>query len=98
MAHQEFLIAAQSAPERTYLEQLIGEDPERLDVRYQLASRLLLEDEYAGAVEPLLEILRRDRDHGGGGARKGLLAILDVLRADDPRVRQYRAELFRLIH
>ena len=98
LAHQEFLLVAESAPERPELEALVGEDPERLDARYQLASRLLLNDEYEAAIEQLLKILRRQRDFGDGAARNGLLAIFDILGSEDSRVRQYRAQLFRLIH
>lgn len=98
MAHLDFVVTAKGAPPRERLEQRIMEHAEDLQAHYQLASRALLEDDFETAMDQLLEILRRDRGFSRGAARRGLQAVFDTLGSDDPRVKPFRAEFFRLVY
>lgn len=97
LSHLDFLVTAGQAPDRDALEQVLARDPEDLQTRYQLAARALLMDECETALEQLMEILRRDRGFREGAARRGLQAVFDSLENDDPRLKKYRTEFFRLV-
>lgn len=97
LSHLDFLVTAGQAPDRDALEQVLARDPEDLHSRYQLAARALLMDECETALEQLMEILRRDRGFREGAARRGLQAVFDSLENDDPRLKKYRTEFFRLV-
>ncbi len=98
LSHLEFLLTAAEAPPREEVEQALERDPEDLQARYQLAARALLADEFETAMQQLIEILRRDLGFRQGAARRGLQAVFDSLEKDDPRVKPYRAEFFRLAY
>lgn len=97
-AHLDFISTSQSAPPAEALESAIANDPENLEARYQLAAAKVVRDDYEGAMDQLLEIVRRDplfRDHA---ARNGLLALFQMLGPDDARVRRYRSQLADAMH
>lgn len=98
LAHLDFMVTAKGAPPREQLEQTLVEHGDDLRAHYQLASLALLEDDFETAMGQLLEILRRDRSFSQGVARRGLQAVFDTLGSDDPRVKPYRAEFFRLAY
>lgn len=97
-AHVEFLRAAESAPDAGVLDKAIAADPDDGDARWQRAALHLLVDEYEAALQQLMEILRRSPGFRGDLARRGLLALFSVMEGQEPLMRKYRAELFRLIH
>lgn len=98
LAHLDFLVTAAKAPEREALEGRLEQEPGDLEARYQLAAHALVTDEFDTAMGQLLEILRQDRSFRQGAARRGLKALFDNLGSDDPRVKSYRAEFFRLAY
>ncbi len=98
MAHLGFINEARQAPDATELEQALERDPADLGVRYQLSALRLLSDDYEGAMDELLEIVRRDRFFRDEVGRKGLMAIFALLGENDARVRRYRAALLGTIH
>jgi putative thioredoxin len=98
LAHLDFLVTAKRTPPREQLEQTLAERPDDLQVRYQLASLALVADDFEMAMAQLLEILRRDRNFAHGAATRGLQAVFETLGSDDPRVKPYRAEFFRLAY
>ena len=97
-AHVRFVRVAQEAPPVQTLEQAIADNPNDLEARYRLSARKLTQDDFEGAMDQLLEIIRRDdgfRDHAG---RHGLLAIFAMLGEGDERVQRYRALLQQAMH
>lgn len=86
------------APSRQELERELEQDPARHEARYRLAARLVQEREYESAMEQLLELLKRDRAFGDEAARKGLVALFDLLGGDDERVVRYRRLMFNYLH
>jgi len=93
--HLGFLVEAGQAPPESELESGLARDPERLDLRLGLAARRLLADDYDSALRELAEIHRRDPGFRGEVGRRGLLAIVEQLGPDDPRVGSYRRLLFQ---
>jgi len=97
-AHASFVRTAREAPPEKTLEQAIAANPNDLEARYRLSAHKLTQDDFEGAMDQLLEIIRRDdgfRDHAG---RHGLLAIFAMLGDGDERVQRYRALLQQAMH
>jgi putative thioredoxin len=66
--------------------------------RYQLSAVKLMHNDYAGATEQLLEIVRRDRSFSEDAGRKGLIAVFNMLGNEDERVARYRSLLTEALH
>lgn len=90
--------ATEHAPSTEALQATVDADPDQSEARYQLAARRLLEGDYDQALEQFMELLKRDRNWGDGAARKGLLAVFELLGEDDERVGRYRRQMFALLH
>jgi putative thioredoxin len=97
-AHLGFIELAQDSPPMETLERAVAADPGNSEARHRLSALKLLQDDYAGAMEQLLEIVRRDRSFRDGAARKGLLAVFRLLGPDSELAKRYRALLFNAIH
>jgi putative thioredoxin len=97
-AHLDFISTSQNAPAPETLEQAIASDPGNLEARYQLAAAKVVQDDYEGAMDQLLEIVRRDSAYRDDAARNGLLALFQMLGPDDARVRRYQSQLADAMH
>ena len=98
LVHAGFLRVAQSAPEIDILERDIAAEPDKTVARYQLSAIRLLQNDYAGAMEQLLEIVRRDRAFREDAGRKGLIAIFNMLGSENEMVTTYRSLLTEALH
>ena len=98
LVHVGFLLAARQAPEQQILEQQVAEQADNLEVRYQLCAVRLIKDDYEGAMELLLEIMRRDSGFRNGVGRSGLLAIFNLLGNEGELVERYRRLMVRYLH
>lgn len=65
---------------------------------YQLAASRVMEGDYPSALELLLQLMQKDRAFGEDAARKGLLAVFDVLGGSGELVNRYRNRMFNLLH
>ncbi|MEW6164404.1 MAG: tetratricopeptide repeat protein [Pseudomonadota bacterium] len=75
--------------------------PDDLDARLQLANALALSRDYRGALENLLDIVRRDRTWNEEAGRKGMLNLFTLLSAQpgqDDLVREFRIALSRTLN
>lgn len=97
-AQLTFASALIEAPSRQELERELEQDPKRHEARYRLAARLVQEREYEPAMEQLLDLLKRDRAFGDEAARRGLVALFDLLGGEDERVVRYRRLMFNYLH
>lgn len=84
---------AASAGDAAALEARLARDPGDLDARVRLASVHAARQDYRGALEQLLEVVRRDRSFGDDLARKKMLEIFTLLGPDHELVREYRRRL-----
>lgn len=76
----------------------IGADGGDLAARLDLAKLLAAQQDYRGALEELLEIVRRDRAFQDDIGRKTLLQIFSLLGPDSDLVREFRGKLSSLIN
>lgn len=63
------------------------------DARLRLARWHITLEQYAEALDQLLEIVRRDRKYKDDGARKTMLQLFSVMGNDHPLVGDYRRKL-----
>lgn len=88
----DFAASAAASPDAEALRQRIAANPHDLDARLQLANLCAAKEDYAAALDQLLEIVRRDRTFGDDIARKTMLQIFNLLR-DGELVSEYRRRL-----
>lgn len=98
LAHAGFLRVAQNAPGIEILERDVEAEPGKLVARYQLSAVKLLRNDFAGAMQQLLEIVRRDRQFREDAGRKGLIAIFNMLGHENELVINYRSLLTEALH
>jgi len=89
-AHLTFIRVSLTAPPMHSLESAVTVDPWNLEARYQLAASKVVQNDYEGAMQQLLEIERRNPGFRNQAGRNGLLALFHMLGEDDDRVRRYR--------
>jgi len=87
-----------AAPETTQLRQILETDPDNSEALYQLAARKVMDGDHEQALDTLLQIMRKDRTYGDDAARKGMLALFEILGADHKLVKQYRNLMFNALH
>lgn len=98
LARLQFADLVQGAPALATLEAQIRAKPEDCTARRQLAARYVLAGDYEAALEQFMDILRRNPQFEEGAARKGLIAIFEILGNEDPLVTTYRRRMFSLLH
>ncbi len=94
----QFGVAAEGAPDAQELAQKIQAEPANSEARYQLGAIHVLAGEYESALEQLLEIMRRDRTFRDDAARKGMIAIFELLDGTGPLVSRYRSLMSSALH
>jgi len=89
---------AARSPELVALEQQLGEDPDNLDLREQLAVQYGSAGQHREALESLIGILRQDINHKDGATKKALLDTIAALGKGDPLAAEYQRKLFSLLY
>lgn len=89
---------AQQAPAAVELEKRLEASPNDSEAAYQLAAHRVMDQDYRGALELLFGLMRRDRTYADDGARKGMLAVFDILGGDGELVSQYRSKMFNILY
>jgi putative thioredoxin len=79
------------------LEHTPADEDDDLAAVYAGALRLVGRGNLAAAADGLLEVLRRDKNHGGGAARRALVAVLELMPPDAAETRDYRREFSSLL-
>ncbi|MDX3904736.1 MAG: thioredoxin [Pigmentiphaga sp.] len=88
---------AQDTPEETELLTRIQQNPDDLQARLDLANKRIARRAWAGAMDELLEIVRRDRSFQDEIGRKTMIAVFDMASAQPELVAQYRRKLSSLL-
>lgn len=68
-----------------------------IDRMYAEAGQLACEGEYAGAMDSLIGVLRRNRVYRNGEAKQVMLGLFELLGADDPIVREHQRQLANVL-
>ncbi len=92
-----FVAALAGAPAPRELERRLAADPKDSEARYQLAAHRVVAGDYEGALELLLELVRRDRTYGEDAGRRGMVAVFDLLGGGD-LVSRYRARMMTTLY
>jgi putative thioredoxin len=85
--------AGDSAP----LNAKLASDPNDHQARYDLALALDAKGDRDGAIEQLLELIKRDRKWNDDGARKHLVTLFEAMGPADPRTIAARRKLSSLL-
>ena len=93
----EVRIAVGAGADVEQLRKAAQTNPANLDARLALAQALAADRRYADALAEYLEVVRRNRTHNDGAARKAMIDIFDLLGSGDPTVERYRGELARVL-
>lgn len=89
---------AQGLRDLTTLRKLVAEAPDDLRLKLELAHAGAAARDYSVALEQFLAVLQADRNFDDGAARKGLLAVFDILGSADERVQLYRRRMASLLN
>ncbi|WP_321913090.1 thioredoxin [Paraburkholderia sp. J11-2] len=87
------LDAAADLPPTDALEAQVAADPADLEARFDLANALIARRKYAGALEHLLEIVKRDRAFRDDAGRKTMLSVFDLAAHQPQLVSEWRRKL-----
>jgi putative thioredoxin len=92
-AHLGLAEAARTAPALAELEQRLAKQADDMEARYQVAAVLLAGDDFDGAMNELLAIVRQDRGFRQDIGRRSLLALFDLLGTTHPLTVKHRQAL-----
>ncbi|MEX3956843.1 thioredoxin [Trinickia sp. EG282A] len=92
------LDAATELPPTDALEARIAANPGDLDARFDLANLLIARRAYEGALEHLLEIVKRDRTFRDDVGRKTMLSVFDLAAHRPELVSEWRRKLSATLH
>jgi len=90
-------LQAESPPE-TELASRLESDPADSDARYRLAAHLVMRGNYEGALDQLLDLMKRDRAFSDDAARKGMLALFAMLGGEGDLVSRYRSRMLNALY
>ena len=93
-----FAQTAAHGPTATQLERTVRDNPGDLQARHRLSAQRVMRGDYEGALEQLIEIMRRDRGFGDDAGRKGILAVFEILGGGGDLVNRYRAKMLNMLH
>ena len=73
-------------------------DASNLQARYELAVRLIVDDQIEAALDQLLAVLKKDKEFEDQIARKTMIEVFDLLGKGDPMATAYRRKMFAFLH
>jgi putative thioredoxin len=97
-ALRQSIVFARSGGNEKDLLARIATNPSDLEARLALAGMLASRKTWAGAMDQLLEIIRRDKSWRDGEARKQMLAIFNLASDDPDLVSNYRRKLGSVLY
>lgn len=97
-AQMQFVQAVAGAPPVAQLEAALAAGTLDSRGRYQLGALRVLAGDYEGALQALLELMKRDRNFDDGAPRKALLAVFDLLGGEHELTARYRRQMFALLY
>ena len=86
-----------NAGQITELEAKVATDPKNMDARLELAMARYGADNREGAVDDLLEMIRRDREWNEQAARKQLVKFMEAFGPTDPLTSSARRRLSSIL-
>lgn len=93
LGHLDFIVAANTVADSEALYKAVQDDPGALDLRFQLAAKALLSDNYEAALDELFKMHQQDPEYKEARANRGMLTIFGVLGDDNDLIQSYRQKL-----
>ena len=93
-----FAQALVGAPTPADLTRRLAADPNDSEAAYLLAAHRVLAGDFEGALEGLLALMKRDRTYGDDAARKGMVAVFDLLGGQGELVTRFRARMMTVLY
>ncbi|AUB80982.1 thioredoxin [Candidatus Thiodictyon syntrophicum] len=93
-----FAQALVGAPAPVDLTRRLAADPNDSEAAYLLAAHRVLAGDFEGALEGLLALMKRDRTYGDDAARKGMVAVFDLLGGQGELVTRFRARMMTVLY
>lgn len=90
-------VQADSPPEEALVSRLEA-NPGDSDARYRLAACRVVRGDFEGALEQLLELMKRDRAFDDDAARRGMLAVFAMLGEQSDVARRYRSRMLNALY
>ena len=97
-AQLEIKREAAKSPEIEALVEKLQENPDDLDVRYQLAVQYTDAGQFKEGMEHFIHILQRELDHADGATKRLLLDTIATLGKGDPLAAEYQRKLYSLLY
>lgn len=97
-AQLELKQQAAKSPELSALEQQFEQDPNNLELAYQLAIQYSQDNHPREALELLYSILQKDSQFQDGAAKKSLLDMLASLGKGDPLAVEFQRKIYTLLY
>lgn len=94
----EFIEEAEGMEPRSSLEAALAADPDNLELKYQLAVRLLVEGEIERGLETAMDILRTDREFREDIGRLTMVRAFSMLGKGHELASKYRRKMFNYMH
>jgi len=76
----------------------VNENPDNCEARHQLSTVYLANGDFAGALEQLFEIMKRDRQYDDDIGRKDMIKVFEMLGNSGELVSQYRKKMASLLY
>ncbi len=94
----QFIELASALPPLAELQSLVDGDGSNLELRMNLAYRLIADDQIEAALEQLLELLKLDREWQEQKARATMIQVFDPLGKGNQIATAYRRKMFTFLH
>lgn len=92
----KFIDRAAELPELAVLQSKVSEQD--LQSQYDLAIRLIVDDQIEAALEALLVVLKKDKEFEEQIARKTMIEVFELLGKGDQTATAYRRKMFSFLH
>ena len=93
-----FIDMAAELPSLDELQTQLEANQDDLQLRCDLAIRLIVDDQAEAALEELLLVLKKDKSFEDELARKTMIRIFELLGKGDPTATAYRRKMFTFLH
>ncbi len=93
-----FIDMAAELPSLDELQTQLEANQDDLQLRCDLAIRLIVDDQAEAALEELLLVLKKDKSFEDELARKTMIQIFELLGKGDPTATAYRRKMFTFLH
>jgi|AZIJ01.1.fsa_nt_gi putative thioredoxin len=104
-AHYDRLLAslelkreAGKSPEIQALEEQLNNDPDNLQLAYQLAVQFSQNNQFKEALDLLLMVLKDDKEFQEGAAKKAYLDVLAAMGKGEPLAIEYQRKFFNMLY